>query len=145
MLGLRSFYKVLANVVFTTNTVLATIGLTSPIAKNEKQNFRAWIPFTLGATGGFKCEVLVPAGFVKYAVTLNFYDTVGGILLYDALLAPAVFGDALTGAGTYWAEITGYVKNGINAGTIDIQVAQNSSDALSCTILEGGYMDVIKS
>lgn len=145
MNGIRTFFKVLANVLFTNTVALATVGLTSPIAANQSQNFRAWIPFTLGATGGFKIQITTPAAPTKYAVAINIYDTVGGTLLYDAIVATAPFGNALAAAGTYWAEVTGYVKNGATAGNIDILIAQNSSTGNALTVLEGGYMDVIKS
>jgi len=141
---IRNFTKVPADVVLIDDTLIS-VGLVSNIAKNQAQNFRAWIPFTLGATGGFQLQVIVPAAGVKYAVTINFYDTVGGVLLYDAQTSSAPFGDVLTGAGTYWAEVTGYVRNGVNAGIIDIQVAQNTTDVLTATVLEGASIDVCKS
>ena len=44
MIGLRTFYKVAVNIAFTSNVVLTTIGLKSPIAATVDQNFRASIP-----------------------------------------------------------------------------------------------------
>lgn len=145
MIGLRAFYKVAADIAFTSNVVLTTIGLKSPIAANSDQNFRAWIPFTLGAAGGFKCEVLVPAAGVSYRVSITYFDALTPAVDTTTQTAAAAFGAALANAGNYFALIDGYVSNGANAGNIDIQVCQNSSNADTMTVLKGGYLDVIKS
>ena len=144
MIGIRNVFKTLADVVFTSNTTLATIGLTSPIAKNEEQVFSAWVAFTLGATGGAKCEVVVPAGGSKYAVSITYFDSLTPAVDVAVQTSAAAFGKALANAGNYYAKIEGYVKNGSTAGNIDIQFAQNSSDANSLTILQGSWMEVIK-
>lgn len=143
MLGLRTFFSTPANVTFTTNVALATIGLTSPIAANQKQNFKAWIFFLLGATGGFKTEVVVPAGGSVYNVQITIFDGLTPAVDTETITAAASYGKALANAGKYYAQISGYIKNGATAGTIDIQCAQNSSDANTLTVYEGSFMDVI--
>lgn len=143
MLGLRKFYSVLANVIFTTNVVLGTVGLTSPIAKNERQKLRFWVPFSLGATGGCNVQLVVPAGGVIFLATIKYLDVAGNGVVLAAQTASAAFGNALTGASNYWVEVEATIINGAIAGNVDLQMAQNTSDALSMTVLRGGSLDVV--
>ena len=126
MLGLRSFFAVPANIAIASNVTLATIGLTSPIAKAQNQAFNAYIFFTLGAAGGFKTEVIVPAGGSVYNVSITIFDNITPAVDGVVQTSAASFGKALANAGNYIANVTGYVLNGTTAGTIDIQVAQIS-------------------
>ena len=41
-------------------------------------------------------------------------------------------------------EIEATIVNGTTAGNVDLQMAQNTSDALSLTILRGATCDVLK-
>lgn len=144
MLGLRSIYAIAANVVFTSSTALLTVGLTSPIAANQTQKIRAWVPVTVGATGGVKAQIVVPAGGTIFSASIKLYNTVAPSLTTAYQSASAAFGNALANAGTHWLEIEATIINGSTAGNVDIQFAQNSSDALSLTVLRGGTLDVTK-
>lgn len=141
-IGLRTFSNVAANVLFTSNAVLGTIGLTSPIAANQTQKIRAWIPFSVGATGGVRSLVSVPAGGTLLTVTTTLVNTVAPSITTSVLTT--VFTNALANAGTHWLEIEAVIVNGATAGTVDVQIAQNTSDVLTLTALRGGSMDVVK-
>ena len=143
MVGIRNIFKVAANVPFAASTALLTVGLKSPIAANETQKIKAWVPFTTGATGGIKCELVTPAGAASPGVTVLYYDTVTPAvdIALDAINAP--IGDALADAGTHWAVIEAIVINGATAGSLDLQFAQNSA-ANTTTILAGATMEVVK-
>ena len=143
MLGIRSFFAVGANQVFTSNVTLATVGLLAPIAANQKIKFRAQIPFSVGATGGIRAQVLVPAGGAAFIASIKLVNTVSPSITTAEQVASAAFTNAAANAGNHWLEIDGYVENGSTAGSVDIQIAQNTSDALSLTVLEGGSMDVV--
>jgi hypothetical protein len=143
MIGIRNFFKVVANIVVTNSAALVTTGLTSPVAVNQKQKFRAWIPFSVGATGGVRAQVVVPAGGTLFNVTIKLYNTVAPSLTTAIQAASAVFTNALANAGSHWLEIEGEVDNGATAGSIDIKIAQNTADALSLTVLQGGSMDIV--
>lgn len=141
-IGLHNFCNVVANVLFTSNIVPGTVGLTSPIAANQTQKIRAWIPITVGATGGVRSIVVPPAGGTLLTVTTKLYNTVAPSLSTSS--AATVFTNALANAGTHWLEIEAIVINGATAGNVDVQLAQNTSDVLSLTVLRGGSMDVVK-
>ena len=141
-IGIRTFSNVAANVTFTSNAVLGTVGLISPIAANQTQKIRAWIPITVGATGGVRSFVAVPAGGTLLTVTTKPYNTIAPSL--TTLVLTTVFPNALANAGTHWLEIEAVIINGATAGNVDIQLAQNTSDVLTLTVLRGGTMDVVK-
>jgi hypothetical protein len=142
MIGLRTCYKVAANVVVTASAALVTTGLTSPIAASGKQKFRCWIPITVGATGGVRLQVVVPAGGTLFEVTIKLFDTITPGLTTAIQAASAAFTNALAQAGSHWMEVEGYIENGVTAGNIDIQMACNTA-ANALTVLKGGFMEVV--
>lgn len=144
-LGIRNFFQILANIVVTNSAALVTTGLTSPIAAGQTQKLRAWIPFTVGATGGVRAQIVVPAGGVLFNATILLYNTVAPSITSAAQAASAAFTNALANAGTHWLLIEATIVNGATAGNVDIQLAQNTADALSLTILRGGTMEIIKT
>jgi hypothetical protein len=142
MIGIRTAYRVVSNVVVTSSVALVTTGLTSPIAATGRQKFRAWIPFTVGATGGLRVQVVVPAGGTIFETSIKLYNTVAPSLTTAIQNASAAFTNAAANAGSHWLEVEGVVENGVTAGNIDIQMAQNTSDPLSLTVLKDGWMEV---
>lgn len=142
MIGLRKFFQVTANQVFTSNVTLASIGLTSSIAAGQTQHIRAWIPLTVGATGGIRMQISIPAGGTLYEATFKVQNTVTPATTRTIQSTNTVVTNALADAGSHWVEIEAYILNGATAGNIDIQFAQNTSDPLSLTVLKGGFMDV---
>lgn len=140
LIGIKSNYRVSANVVVTSSVVPVTIGLTSPIAALASQKIRAWIPFSVGATGGVRSLVVVPAGGVIDQVTTVLYIT--GTPSVTPSSVNTVFTNAAAVAGTHWLLIEAVIQNGATAGNVDVQVAQNTSDALSLTALKDGFMEV---
>lgn len=140
MIGIKTFYSVAADVLFTSTAALATVGLTSPIAAGQRQKIRAWVKFTVGATGGVRSLVAVPAGGTLLSVSTKLYNTVAPSLTTSVV--NTVFTNAAANAGTHWLEIEAVVINGATAGNVDVQLAQNTSDALSLTVLRGGSLDV---
>ena len=142
MIGIKTFYSVAANVVFTSNVALATVGLRSAVAAGQSQHFRAYIPFSVGATGGIRAQVVVPAAGTIFINSIKLINTVAPTITTAEQTASAAFTNAAANAGNHWLEIEGTVVNGVNAGFIDAQIAQNTSDALSLTVLRGGIMEV---
>jgi hypothetical protein len=142
MIGLRKAFQVAANVPFTSSVALLTVGLTSAIAAGQTQHVRAWIPLTVGATGGIRAQIVVPAAGTLFEATIKLYNTVAPSLTTAIQNASAAFTNALASAGSHWLEIEAYVLNGVNAGNVDIQLAQNTTDVLTMTVLKGGFMDV---
>lgn len=142
VIGIRRSAQVAANVTFTTNVTLATIGLLSALPAGQSQHIRAWIPFTVGATGGVRAQIVVPAGGSVFIASIVLYNTVAPSTTTAAQTSSAAFTNALANAGTHWLAIEASIVNGSTAGSIDIQAAQNTSDANTLTVLRGGWMDV---
>lgn len=144
-IGIRTFFQVAANIVVTNSAALVTTGLTSPIAAGQTQKLRWWVPFTVGATGGVRAQIVVPAGGTIFNATIQLVNTVAPSITTAAQAASAAFTNALANAGTHWLLIEATIVNGATAGNVDLQMAQNTADALSLTILRGGTCEVIKS
>lgn len=143
MIGIRKFFNIAANIVVTNSAALVTTGLTSAIAANQTQKLRWWVPFTVGATGGVRAQIVVPAGGVLFNATIMLVNTVAPSITTAAQAASAAFTNAAANAGTHWLEIEATIVNGATAGNVDLQMAQNTADALSLTILRGGSCDVV--
>ena len=141
--GILNNYQVAAAVPFTSNVTLATIGLASPIAANQTQHFRAYVPFTIGATGGIRFSVV--CGTASTVIkSWKIVDTVTPSITPGQSTNPNnTVTNALAVAGSHYLEIEGTITNGATAGTIDIQVAQNTSDVATLTFLKGGFMEVV--
>lgn len=141
MIGIKNFYAKVANQVITASAALVTTGLTSPVAAGQSQHIRFWVPFSVGATGGVRLQLVVPAGGAIFNATIKLFNTVAPSLTTAAQAASAAFTNALANAGTHWVEVEATIVNGATAGNIDLQMAQNTSDALSLTILRGAVAD----
>lgn len=144
-IGIRTFFQTVANLVVTNSAALVTTGLTSPIAAGQTQRVRFWVPFTVGATGGVRAQVVVPAGGTIFIASIALYNTVAPSLTTATQAASAAFTNALANAGTHWLAIDATIVNGATAGNVDLQMAQNTADALSLTVLRGATLEVIKS
>jgi len=142
MIGIRRFFAKLANQVITSSAALVTTGLTSPIAANQTQKLVWWVPFSVGATGGIRAQIVVPAGGVIFLASITLQNTVAPSTTLALQVASAAFTNALENAGNHWIKIEATIVNGTTAGNVDLQMAQNTSDALSLTILRGGWCDV---
>lgn len=144
MIGIPNMFNVEADIVVTSSAALVTTGLTSPIAANQKQQCRAWIPITVGATGGVRLQVVVPAAGTVFELTGKLFNTVAPSTTLFEQQTSAAFTNALANAGDHWLEVEFYIVNGATAGNIDIQMAQNTSDAASLTISRGGKLQIVK-
>jgi hypothetical protein len=142
--ALRTAAIIAADVTFTSNVIPASVGLVSPIGTGQTQKLRYWIPVTVGATGGLRAQVVVPAGGTIFEATIKLYNTVAPSLTTAIQNASAAFTNALANAGSHWLEIEVVVVNGNTAGNVDLQMAQNTSDVLTLTVLRGGFVEVVK-
>lgn len=142
--GLRTLAYINADIAVTSSAALASVGLVSPIAANQIQHLKYWIPFTVGATGGVRAQVAVPAGGSAFIASITLQNTVAPSTTIATQTASAAFTNAAANAGTHWLEIEVTVVNGSTAGSVDLQMAQNTSDVLTLTILKGGCVSVEK-
>jgi len=146
--GLRTIVTVgtagvAGDVVITSSATLQSVGLIASIAKNARLRLRAWVPVTVGATGGVRFEAVAAnnAVFSLYHLTLKFFNTVAPSLTYNSYATPTAFTNAAANAGTHFLEVDAIVIAS-TAGAIDFQLAQNTSDSNSLTVLQGGTLEV---
>lgn len=140
--GLRNIADINANVVVTSSVALVTTGLTAAIAAGQRMNVVCWVPFSVGATGGVRAQLAVPAGGTIFELTAILCNTVAPSQTLFEQQASAAMTSALANAGDHWLQINATIINGSTAGNVDLQMAQNTSDALSLTIKRGGTMQV---
>jgi len=143
MVGIRTIYATTADVPLTSDQVVGTIGLTAAIAANQTMKLKIWIPITVGATGGFQFQIVVPAAPTLVRSTTSFVNTVAPAIVTSIQATSVAVGNALANAGSHWVEVDAIVVNGATAGNVDIQVAQNTSDVLTLTVLRGATMEVV--
>lgn len=144
MIGIPNAYAIAADVSMASDIVPGTVGLTSPIAALETQHIRACISLTVGATGGVRAIVAVPAGGTLYNMNYTLINNVAATVAGAVQAAAADFTNALANAGSHLLLIEGTVINGATAGNVDIQLAQNTSDVLPLVAEAGGFMSVLK-
>ena len=142
-LGIRNIYAVESDVVLTSDAVLGTVGLLKNIAAGETVHIKAWVKITVGATGGVRLQLVTPAAVASFQASIRLNNTVAPSSTIATQQASAAFTNALANAGTHWVEVEATVVNGVNAGTIDLQFAQNTSDVLSLTVLAGSVMETV--
>lgn len=147
--GIKVTALVTAAVPVTSNATLGAVGtffsnLNPTIAAGQTVHARWWVPFSVGATGGVRCQVVVPAGGVLFNTTIKLYNTVAPSLTTATQAASAAFTNAAANAGTHWLEVETTIVNGATAGNVDLQIAQNTSDVLTLTVLRGAFCDVTK-
>jgi len=141
MIGIQRFFSVLANIVVTNSAALVTTGLTSAIAANQRQALKFFVPLSVGATGGIRAQIVVPAGGTLFVAAIKLINTIAPSQTVAIQAASAAFTNALANAGSHWLEIDAIVINGATPGNVDLQMAQNTADALSLTILAGGSLE----
>src|SRR4051794_31181449 len=112
MLGIKRFFSVAANIVVTNSVALVTTGLLSAIAAGEQQKLRWWVPFSLGATGGVRAQIVVPAAVTLFQASILLVNTVAPSLTSASQAASAAFTNAAANAGTHWFEINLIIING---------------------------------
>jgi len=146
-IGIVNFFPKTADQTVAASTALVNCtGLICPVAANQIVSMRIFLPFTLGASGGYKFQIIVPAGGVRFTNSYVVTDGVTaspGAIIAATQTSSAAFANALAVAGTHQLSCQFDFENGATAGDIILQFACNSA-ANSIIALAGGYMDVTK-
>lgn len=145
-IGIRSCNLLAANQAVSASTTLVTVtGFSFAIKTGSKVHARAWVPFTLGATGGFKFQWTPSQTPVSLLSSILVDDlTTSGVqtVFYGGLQTSSTsFANAAAVAGNYlmMSEAT-LVGNASTAGTFDLQFACNSA-ANAITALAGAWVE----
>lgn len=130
--------RLAADQAVTSSIALVTAtGFSIPIAANQRMIFTWRGIFTLGATGGFRFQVTVPAAGGSYNAEYQIIDETTPTTFNDVMTAEAAFTNASAVASNYRLFATGQVENGANAGNVTFQFAQNNATGNPITLLEG--------
>lgn len=133
--------------VTNSTTFVDLTGVTDQIVANGTYDFEVKLPYTAGASGDLKYQVVGPtncalnATFSGPALTTGDWTTLAG---NSTSIASGV-GTAAEGGGTTWITINGIIRNGANAGTLKIQFAQNTSNGTATTIHGGAFMRLTRT
>jgi len=144
MPGIQKFVRLAANVV-AANATLANTGLVIPIAANQRLTGTAILFITVGATGGLRLSLTVPAGGSAYAADYTLVNNVASSVAGAFQAAAAAFANAAANAGTHQVTVNFDIVNGSTAGNVVLQFAQNTTDALTATLLAGSNIVAIQS
>ena len=145
MIGNRLVFRLAANFPVTSSTVLVdATGLITSIAANQIAHIRFYLPFSVGAAGGLKFQIVGPAAPTNVQTGIVIYDTVTPAVISGQQTSSTAFSNALAVAGSHYGYVECDWKNGANAGNISLQVAQNSSNGTPFTLLAGAWMEVTK-
>lgn len=145
--GLRNIDRLAADIVVTSSIVPVAV-FTIPVGAGSVAAPKAFqirynIPLTVGATGGVRLVATGPAGIaeVSHAIQLNNTQALSITPALQVVMNSA-FTSALANAGAHSIQGVLSVENAGVAGDIVISMAQNTSDALSLTVLEGATAEI---
>lgn len=131
----------------TSSTTLAddTI-LQFPVLASHNYQFRCVAPFALaGALSGFKLQISVPSSPTSYLCYAEVVNAVtGAIALTNIATSVSTLAGSLATMGDHMAMFEGVLENGVNAGVIKLQFAQNTSDSAAITIKRNAMLFVIE-
>ena len=154
--GISSYVRLVTAQAVAASTTLVTLGSTgtgnsafqfgttvSPMAAAAKVHLSIRLAFTIGATGGFKFQLIPPATPGNFTMTGFVMDTVTPATIPVAQNpTAAAFANALAVAGTHLFHAEVDYTNGVTAGTLALQFACNSA-ANSITVLPGSWMSAV--
>jgi hypothetical protein len=138
--GIQSIFRKTANQAVAASVTLVSLGLLIPVAINQRIHIRFTGGFTIGASGGFKFQFVVPAAPTSFNNVCTVIDTVTPGVLGTVQTSSAAFANALAVAGTHSLYMDLDFVNGATAGNIDFQFACNSA-ANGITMLLGATVE----
>lgn len=144
--GIRTSFRNNTAQVVTSSIVLVDItDMILPAKALARYHISGCLAFSTGATGGCRFQLTGPAGTTNYNCGFWLYNGAAGTLVTagDQVVAANV-ANALAAAGNHLFQFELDFENGVTAGNLRPQFAQNTSDALSITILEGSFMNVVQ-
>lgn len=131
----------------SSTTFLDADGLVVELEANSQYAIDGWLAYDAGVTGDLKVQLLVPTGaggtWGMYALSTTSTGSVGTV---QANRAPVGSGNALTAggsassAGAMNALLRGYIATGDDPGELQVQFAQNTSNATATTIKAGSWI-----
>ena len=117
------------------------------IAAAQKVHVEWWIPFALGATGGFRFLFLASQTPVSNTVSMEVIDCTTANTFFSQVqtaLPTVAFTNASAVAGNYIAKVVADINGHATvAGTFGLQYAQNNATANANVIQIGAFARVV--
>lgn len=139
--GIRLIFTQAAAVAVTSSIVPVATSLVCPVAAGQRVNGRIVLPVTVGATGGIRVQMTGPAAPVSFVNSILLANVPAPGVVLAAQNALGTFANALANAGQSYCIMDFSFVNGVNAGNLAVLFAQNTSDALTATLLAGASME----
>lgn len=137
-----------ADQTFTNTIALAAVtDVLIPIAASQQLKARFTGVFSLGATGGFRFNVTLPAGASQANFYMRVIDPTAAATFgksYNSEAAPVItadFTDASAVAGNYTFILEGTFTAGATAGNVQLVAAQNNATANAMTWFLGSCVE----
>lgn len=141
-LGIRLFFTQTAALAVTSSIVPVATNLVCPVAVGQRVNGRLVLPVTVGATGGIRIQMTGPAAPASFTNSIILANVPGTTFIGATQTALGSFTNALANAGQSFVYMDFSFVNGVTAGNLTVLFAQNTSDALTATLMLGASMDV---
>jgi hypothetical protein len=140
-IGIPTVQRLAAPFSITASTVLANVtGMVIAMAANSIYAVHMRLPFSLsGTASGFKFEVLAPAAPTNFLQNYFVIADDATITIANSVVAPTSVGNTLANAGNHLLDIYVYIETAA-AGNLQLQWAQNVSDAGTAILQQGGIM-----
>ena len=142
-IGIVQRQNLLAAQSVAASTALVDVtDFTVPVVAGATYRFYLHVPFTLGATGGFKFRLEIPAAtnYVNSQVVLDGVTALPGAVECAVITAEADFANALAVAGNHIMTMEGELIPSA-AGVMKLQFACNSA-ANAIALIRGAYFEV---
>ena len=136
------------DISFASNTTYTSL-LKFDLGKYERAVFRCYLDVANHADGDFKYKILTPTNTVTYRarnmVSENpISSAVTEAVTFDVTTAGSPEVVANGGTGNLYAFIEGTITAGNTAGFVDLQGAQNASNANASVVKFGSYLEYLK-
>lgn len=148
--GIKSYVRLPADQAVAASATLVDLGtglfsFSFQLPPNKVATLRAVLPFSVGATGGFRFQVTSSQTLVDYSTAWEAIDGVTaspGAQVALVLAASGPFANAWAVAGNHIMRLDGSFKGHATAtATVTIQFACNTA-ANAITILKGAFMEL---
>ncbi len=141
--GIRNTFRLAANQTSASATLADLTGFSLNVTVGQKVHVRGCLMVTVGATGGIRLQVVPSAAATSFNLAIQLNNTVAPSTATAAQTSSAAFTNALANAGTHFVWFEGDIVPSAT-GTIKLQVAQNTTDALTASWLLGSFMETIQ-
>jgi len=123
--------------------------LSVSLGKYERLVFRVWLDFVVDADCDLKYKITTPSNTVSYrARRVSSEAPISGAVTEAAAWDAATSGTAETtivaADGDSYVKLDGTITLGGTAGDVNIQVAQNTSNATASIVKFGSYFEYMK-